>query len=40
MYAHRTKHRMLAVIGEGRRFVRDHRLPPLRVPVKFIKEFA
>jgi hypothetical protein len=40
MFANRTKHCMLTVIGKRRRFVGSHRLPPLRVPIKFIKEFA
>jgi len=40
MFANRAKHRMLALISKRHRFVHDHRLPPLRVPVKFIKEFA
>jgi hypothetical protein len=40
MFADRAKHRMLALIGKGRRFVGYHRLPSLRVHVKFIKEFA
>jgi hypothetical protein len=38
--ARRPRQASLAVIGEGCRFVGYHRLPPLRVPVKFIEEFA
>jgi hypothetical protein len=40
MLADRAKHRMLAVIGERRGGIGYHRLPPLRVPVKFIEEFT
>jgi hypothetical protein len=39
MFANRAKHRMLAIVSKVRRFVGYHRLPPLRVPIKFIKEF-